>query len=611
MRQLLATKYWKARSLTFMKRIAQCVPTIILALMLSVTNARPQGTAFTYQGRLTESGALVSDRWDVRFTLFDSNVGGTAVAGPVTNSAVSVTNGLFTTVVDFGTNAFTGSGAWLELAVRTNGTGLFVVLQPRQQITPTPYALFAQNANRFNGTIEATQVSGTLPLSTLPAGVLTNGASGVNLAGVFTGDGAGVTNVSFFSLDSGGLIGLRTNQANFTLATLAAAGANPIGIASGDLNGDGRPDVISVNLNDATMTLLTNGGAGQFKYFKTLPAGGSPTSVAAADVNNDGRMDLVSVGSLNGTINVYTNNGSGTFLNPYSPIFLGGTPYWVLAVDVNFDSKVDLVTANAGLNVLMVLTNNGSGGFNFAATNNVGLVPASLTAADFNGDGKVDLACANLSSDTLTVLTNNGSGRFVTIANYAVGTAPRCVASADLNGDNQMDLVSANHFGDSLTVLTNNGSAGFVAAATINLGSGSEPNSVAAADMNGDGKVDLVSPNYGSSSLTVWLNNGPASFTSGVTPVAGYQPYAVITTDVNNDNKPDLVAGNSGDSIAVLTNGTTSQVVFANTLSGDASGLTGISANAVVGGLSTNVSVSTPSGTRSLIFVNGILRAVR
>lgn len=120
---------------------------------------------------------------------------------------------------------------------------------------------------------------------------------------------------------------------------------------------------------------------------------------------------------------MYTNNGSGTFLNPYSPIFLGGTPYWVLAVDVNFDSKVDLVTANAGLNVLMVLTNNGSGGFNFAATNNVGLVPASLTAADFNGDGKVDLACANLSSDTLTVLTNNGSGRFVTMGNYAVGTA--------------------------------------------------------------------------------------------------------------------------------------------------------------------------------------------
>lgn len=141
-----------------------------------------QGTAFTYQGRLNANGAAANGSYDVAFTLFATNVTGTAIAGPVTNAAVGVSNGLFTTTVDFGV-AFVGESNWLEIAVSTNGANAFNTLSPRQQLTPVPYALMAAN------------VSGQVSLAQLPSSLVTNGASGVTISGTFSGNGAGVTNV--------------------------------------------------------------------------------------------------------------------------------------------------------------------------------------------------------------------------------------------------------------------------------------------------------------------------------------------------------------------------------------------------------------------------------
>lgn len=110
---------------------------------LSTTYA--QGTAFTYQGRLSGGGGLANGSYDLAFALYTTNVTGAPIAGPVTNAAVPVTNGLFTTVVDFG-NVFTGTSNWLELAVSTNGANQFTTLAPRQALTPTPYAVMAEGA---------------------------------------------------------------------------------------------------------------------------------------------------------------------------------------------------------------------------------------------------------------------------------------------------------------------------------------------------------------------------------------------------------------------------------------------------------------------------------
>jgi hypothetical protein len=183
---------------------------LLATLNFPLSTGHAQGTAFSYQGRLTCGVTPVNGSYDVAFALFATNVTGTSVAGPVTNAAVGVTNGLFTTVVDFG-QVFNGVNNWLELAVSTNGANSFSTLAPRQQLTPAPYAIFANSASNVLGTISAAQlsgsipaavISGTIPLAQLPANVITNGASGVNLSGMFSGNGAGVTNINLNAIGS-------------------------------------------------------------------------------------------------------------------------------------------------------------------------------------------------------------------------------------------------------------------------------------------------------------------------------------------------------------------------------------------------------------------------
>ena len=118
----------------------------IATINTQLSTARAQGTAFTYQGRLNSGANPANGSFDLTFTLFNTNVTGVAIAGPVTNSTIAVSNGLFTTMIDFGAGAFAASGTnWLEIAVRTNGSGTFNTLAPRQQLTPTPYAITAEN----------------------------------------------------------------------------------------------------------------------------------------------------------------------------------------------------------------------------------------------------------------------------------------------------------------------------------------------------------------------------------------------------------------------------------------------------------------------------------
>ncbi len=117
-----------------------------------------QGTAFTYQGRLNAGGTPASGNYDLTFSLFNTNATGTPLVGPVTNSAVSISNGLFTVMIDFGSSVWNGQSNWLEIGVRTNGASGFTTLAPRQQVTPTPYAI---TAGSVSGVIPSANLSGT------------------------------------------------------------------------------------------------------------------------------------------------------------------------------------------------------------------------------------------------------------------------------------------------------------------------------------------------------------------------------------------------------------------------------------------------------------------
>jgi hypothetical protein len=131
---------------------------LALAALLSLNStAFAQGTAFNYQGRLNDNGTPANGSYDLSFTLCDAVTNGTAI-GTLTNTATGVTNGLFTVMLDFG-GVFNGSNYWLEIAVRANGGGVFTTLSPRQPMTPTPYAIYSANAgNATTATLAVTAV---------------------------------------------------------------------------------------------------------------------------------------------------------------------------------------------------------------------------------------------------------------------------------------------------------------------------------------------------------------------------------------------------------------------------------------------------------------------
>src|SRR5438477_3557302 len=110
----------------------------------SVRAQPPQGTAFTYQGRLTTSGAPATGSYDLQFLLYDASSGGAQVGPLLQRINVAVASGLFTVSLDFGAGAFAGSARWLEIGVRPGGTsGAFTTLAPRQELTPAPGAVFS------------------------------------------------------------------------------------------------------------------------------------------------------------------------------------------------------------------------------------------------------------------------------------------------------------------------------------------------------------------------------------------------------------------------------------------------------------------------------------
>lgn len=165
---------------------------IALVILISIPQIEAQGTAFTYQGRLNNGGIQANGLYDFQYSLSNAPSGGSQIGSTLTVIGVSVTNGLFTSILDFG-SVFTGNATWLAISVRTNGVGSYIGLQPLQPLTPAPYAIYSVAAGSASS-VAATNIVGTMPLAQLPNAVLTNNASNVNLTGTFGGDGSGLYN---------------------------------------------------------------------------------------------------------------------------------------------------------------------------------------------------------------------------------------------------------------------------------------------------------------------------------------------------------------------------------------------------------------------------------
>lgn len=219
-------------------------------LVLATASTQPlsglaQNTAFTFQSRLLDSGQPANGLYEVRFAIYDStNTPGTLIAGPITNAATSVSNGLFCAALDFGLGVFTGPGRWLQIDVRTNGSpGPFTSLSPRQALTPVPYALMATSASNLLGTLAAGQLSGAIPASQLSG---TAGAA-TNFTGTLNGDVTGTQGATVVTSVGG------QTAANVASGAVAANGATSANTANAllkrDSSGNFSAGTISANLS--------------------------------------------------------------------------------------------------------------------------------------------------------------------------------------------------------------------------------------------------------------------------------------------------------------------------------------------------------------------------
>ena len=241
---------------------------------------------------------------------------------------------------------------------------------------------------------------------------------------------------------------------SFTAGSSIGVGSEPYGIASGHFTSDGHLDLAVANYNSSSISILLGNGNGTFAIGTTLtdPNLSNAIAVATGDLNGDGKTDLVVSSFGNGKILVFMGNGDGTFAAPTAYFAVGTStssePRGLAIADLNNDGKMDVVVADTNNNSISVLLGTGGGALASAVTYSTGASssPQAVAVADFNGDTKLDVATANYNNSTVSILQGTGSGTFGAHTDYAAnGTNPNWIVAADLNGDSKLDLATANY----------------------------------------------------------------------------------------------------------------------------------------------------------------------
>lgn len=242
-------------------------------------------------------------------------------------------------------------------------------------------------------------------------------------------------------------------------------GNAPSSIAVGDFNGDGRPDLAVANNSSNNISILLRTTSGIFITAQNLAVGFAPSSITVADFNSDSIADLAVANSSSNTVSVLFGNGDGTF-GLRQELAVGLSPSFVIAWDLNDDGVPDLAVANHGSNTVSVLLGKGNGEFQSAMAFMVGIRPRSIAVGDFNGDDVLDLAVANAVADqymnNVSILLGNGEGMFGPGQNFRSEGSPESITAADFDGDSVPDLAIANQISNQVSIFLGAGDGTFL-----------------------------------------------------------------------------------------------------------------------------------------------------
>jgi DNA-binding beta-propeller fold protein YncE len=361
---------------------------------------------------------------------------------------------------------------------------------------------------------------------------------------------------------------LAQEPSRFSVTTRIPVGQAPGSVALADLNRDGHLDIIVANEQSNSLTILLGDGAGRFVATpgSPIPAGHMPNDIALADFNADGALDLALANHEADYLTVLVGDGRGGFAQaPGSPLRVRARPHphGVAATDFNGDGRPDLVTDGWETDEVEILLGDGRGGFTAHATARVGRHPYQRVRAwDVNHDGNADIITANLRGASVTVLLGDGRGGFQAAPRspFAAPPCPTALARGDFNGDGRVDFAVTNSPSnsggqgrDGLTVLLAEPSGGWRSVEGAPVPTGAAPTLLAAGDLDGDRRDELVVSNMNSGTVSIARLRTDGRTVVTETIRVGRQPKGIAIGDLNGDGKPDVIVANNGDNeVAIL-----------------------------------------------------------
>ena len=368
------------------------------------------------------------------------------------------------------------------------------------------------------------------------------------------------------ALEGIGAIGVLTEYkaAKFINQTKYSTGSapKPLSVATGNFNNDNRPDIVVANAGTGDLSILfgTNNDTFDMEIIYRIGTDSQPQYVITCDINKDNQTDIISVNLQMNSISLILGYGNGSFAEQMIyPTGSGSNPYAISSGDLNNDTQLDLVVANTGTNNIGIFF-----GFNYRSflyqtipLSNSRSGSRGIVVSDFNNDNYPDIAAIYFSTSRLDILLGYGNGSFTVINSYLAGffSSLNGIAADDFNNDNQSDLVIVSIGSDSIGVFLGYGNGSFAHFKRFSAGNNSFPISVINGDLNNDGRLDIVTANYGSETVGILLGygNGTFSIVNIYSTGKGSTPNAVTLGDFNDDDRLDIAAANYGtDCIGVF-----------------------------------------------------------